>query len=255
MKQAKQLCLTLAAITTLTATSITQALPLYYTFEGRLGRPTYPSGDNSLEIYSEFTGGSVNEPVTYVFLVDDQITSVELPDGTTREYAGWNVESTDGSDTFHIDYYAELVGGTGLIFEENDPNSAHGDFGGSLDYSTTPSSYYYDRPANPYLYMSGRASNAALDLYLFANVPRSSTGNLEAFSGWLTDSVNSISSRDNTLYLYDNDNNQLGYQMDLTLTAVSAASPVASVPEPATYLLMALGLIGIGAIRFKHLIQ
>ncbi len=244
----------LAGLLLLANAGMAQAVPLYYTFEGTFGRPKYPSPEGALEAYSDITGQSVNDPVSYVFLVDDQISNTVLPDGSTRDFQGARMESTSGGDFYRIDYYAELVAGTGLIFEADGSNSNGGNFGGYLAYSPSPSSPYYETPFFPFLNMYGHASNASLNLSLSPYVPRSSTTSYEDFSAWWADSENLIRTADNTLRLYDSEGSNWSYQLDLALTSVTEAPPTTSVPEPSTYLLMSLGLIGMGVMRNrKHI--
>jgi hypothetical protein len=258
MKQFNRFNLSVGLLALVSA-NVAQAVPLYYTYEGTVDSFMYvsPAGGSDLETsgteaYREITGMSMSDPVTYIFLVDDQVSSVERPDGTTREYAGGQMDE-NGSD-YRIDYYAELVTGTGMSFEEGDPRLVgSGDFGGNLTYIPDPSSTNYEDPVNSYLYMGGLASNSGINLYLFPDVPRSSTGSYEDFSQWFAaEHTYPIHSNDNTLTFHDNEGNHWHYLVNVNLTSVTSTPPSTSVPEPATYLLMGLGLIGMGAQRFKH---
>ncbi|MEJ2426821.1 MAG: hypothetical protein P8101_20680, partial [Candidatus Thiodiazotropha sp.] len=116
MKKSNRFYLT-ASLAVLMNMNIAQAVPLYYTFEGRAG----VNGVNSQAeaIYNDLTGVSLGDTVSYVFLVDDEVS------GNDQEY-GYSVDSSGNSYTMRLSYYTELVLGSGLIPDGNgsgDPDS------------------------------------------------------------------------------------------------------------------------------------
>jgi hypothetical protein len=178
------------------------------------------------------------------------VSSGVLPDGSRVDY-GQSVEQEDGVDIrYSYDFYTELVSATGLKLDDSGLETVDsGHFRGDFGYSPIPSSRYYEEPLFPEIYFDGYAPNGSINIHTSPLVPRSNIGSYDDLTNWLTDA--SIHTDDTVIHLLDNEGNNYRYRNDLTLVSVSTVLPSTSVPEPATYLLMSIGLMGIGAKRFK----
>ena len=231
-----------------------QAVPLYYTFEGTAENSNQMSGIS--DIYNEVMGVSLGDTVSYVFLVDDEVSSETPPNGSIINY-GHTVTETDSAYSSRFSYYTELVSGTGLVIDENAPR--YNDYGvpsagfrGVFNYSTDENSPYYDLPANPGLDVTGRASNGSMAIWSYPYLPRSMAGSYEDFVQWAVDAP--FSANHNRLTVRDDEGNSHHFFHNLRLTSVSETAPQASsVPEPSTFLLMGGVLMGFGAARGRKL--
>lgn len=86
------------------------AVPVLYILEGNVSN-LYDMGSNS--------DLSVGDPISYSFLVDDDISSWVNPEGRTVEY-GHSISPPDEGWIYHdYNYYAEFVGGNQIFVDEN----------------------------------------------------------------------------------------------------------------------------------------
>ncbi|MEJ2424113.1 MAG: hypothetical protein P8101_06570 [Candidatus Thiodiazotropha sp.] len=97
--------------------------------------------------------------------------------------------------------------------------------------------------------LTGGASNGSASIDLTHMVSQENIGSNEDFSNWLT-GISPTTARVH-MALIDDANNHAKYFNDLILTSVSAHSTPAPVPESTTFLLVSLGLIGMGLAQCK----
>lgn len=247
--------------------SCAQAIPLYYSFEGTIA--SYPISDTSGFLGD--VGVAAGDSVSYTFMVDMD------RQGTHLNQNGEVVEDQDavypsGSSplanyVLHDSFYVELVESS--VF--NLVQSLYPDRGN--DEPWTGSGYgnseYRNGVLDPYgnNEVSLAASSASIgssSLYLYSDM-----------SSW---QVGSTVSADNTTTLFgDQPGDSSRFRSELTLTGISEYNPTNpdisfvsglqgeaefvdeketsthNVPEPSTFLLLGLGLLSIGAGRFRKL--
>jgi hypothetical protein len=223
-----------------------QATPLYYTFEG-LASSTHGHGSRVGSFY-DLTGLSGNDPISYVIMIDNEVESVIRPDGSVHDY-GHTITELQGHEWHYISYHAELVSGTGLVIDKN-----------SLEYNQL-NSYFsayvaFDQQGENDVgdfTFSGNAFNGHFISYCYAggDVPRKAMDSYADFTQW---AVGHLRSGDSWIYINDDSGYQSGFAFYLQLTSISETDPSSSVPEPSTFLLMGIGLIGIGATRNRKLL-
>ncbi|MEJ2609105.1 MAG: PEP-CTERM sorting domain-containing protein [Candidatus Thiodiazotropha sp.] len=210
-----------------------QATPLYYTFEGVVSDDPHFTRYDSAGSFYDLTGLSVNDPISYVFLVDDEVGVHTV----TENFGGW------GHEWHHLNYHTELVSGTGLVVGDN----SSGSFRAYIDFDQQGESDQGD------FTISGTASNGYFSMYSYCyngEIPREAMDSNTNFTQWAVGHLDSI---DNTLVI-EKDNLQSAFQLSVELTSISETLPNSSVPEPSTFLLMGIGLISIGATRIRKLL-
>ncbi len=158
------------------------------------------------------------------------------------------------------DVYKELTGVTlgnpiSYVFmrdgrmTEDESSGGFSGFSGLFSSSCQPSSAYYKVPGFTDVALTGGASNGSGFVDLSPLVSREDIGSSGDFSNWLArTSLNTALAR---MTLTDDAKNHNQYFHDLVLTSVSTQSPSTSVPDSTTYLLVSLGLIGMGLARCK----
>jgi hypothetical protein len=146
-----------------------QAAPLYYTFEMVLPDEFY-----------EFTG-LPNEGLSYyVFMVDNEAPSIIELDGDTFNYGHTiNYERAPGYEWHSMMYRAELVTGTGLIFDAKDRKDT---------------SYFHtyqvfnsegiNMDSISILTFSGSCANGHLVLNMHPNIPSDAMKSYTNFTQW-----------------------------------------------------------------------
>jgi hypothetical protein len=245
MNTIKKLIILTGLITPISATSI-QATPLYYTFEGEVSY----GGSNSSKL-------SVGDHITSVFLIDDEVTSKIPYDDITSEMSHYGVEQTteQTADFFNYNFYTELVFATGLEIDEGlTGEHTNGHFDGLLIFMNDPTSPYFENNRYEYGDLGGRGSNGSLSIYFDSQLTRTDITSPPYLSSW---SSKRIGSGEVTLSLREDDGYHTNLYSHLALTSISdtytAPEHSTSVPEPSTFLLMGLGILGIGARRLKQL--
>jgi hypothetical protein len=118
-----------------------------------------------------------------------------------------------------------------------------------LSYSCQPPSGYHEVQGATDAIFTGGASNGAVSIDLTHLVSQENLGSNEDFSDWLT-GISPNTARVH-MALIDDANNHAQYFNDPILTSVSAHSTPAPVPESTTFLLVSLGLIGMGLAQCK----
>jgi hypothetical protein len=84
-------CVVLASITT------AQATPVYFSFEA-LNTDT----SRDPELYSRVTGASPDDPLSYVIMVDDDVTSAVRPDGAVDHFGHTINQGNNGETTVFL---------------------------------------------------------------------------------------------------------------------------------------------------------
>jgi hypothetical protein len=211
------------------------AVPLYYTLEGN----TDGSGDG--DVYHELTGLSLDDPVSYVFYVDDTVSSSLLPDGRVQEFGYSTSEIGEGGLRSSVEYHATLVSGTGLDIEGS---AAPAVFSGFFTFAPWEEVAGFGE-----LGFFGHTSNGSLAVYSYPFLHRSGMASYDDFVQNLRESSMGDQS---TLRLLDDQRNEYRFEFDLRLTSISETAPHTAVPEPSVFYLMGLGLTGIGAVRLRR---
>jgi hypothetical protein len=246
MNTIKKLIILTGLITSISATSI-QATPLYYTFEGEVSH-----------MHGSSSKLSVGDHVTNVFLIDDEVTSEITSHDISYEMSHYGVEQTTEQtvDFFNYNFYTELVFATGLEIDEGlTGEHTNGALGGLLIFMNDPTSPYFEDNRYEYGALSGIGSNGRVNIYFDSQLTRTDITSPPYLSSW---SSKRIGSGDNTLFLPDDDGHgTIMVNSHLALTSISdtytAPEHSTSVPEPSTFLLMGLSILGIGARRLKQL--
>jgi hypothetical protein len=245
--------------------SSAQAIPLYYSFEGTVA--SYPISDSSGFLGD--IGVAAGDSVSYTFMVDKD------RQGTYLNQNGEVVEDQDavypnGSSPLenyilHDSFYVELVESS--VFDL--VQSVYSDRGN--DEPWTGSGYGNSEYRNGLLdpggnnevsLAAGSTSIGSSSFYLYSDM-----------SNW---QIGSTVSNDNTTTLYGNQPGESSqFHSQLTLTGISEFDPTNAdasfvlseqgeagfdeetsthnVPEPSTFLLLGLGLLSIGAGRYRKL--
>jgi len=94
------------------------------------------------------------------------------------------------------------------------------------------------------------ADNQGYNIYI-NGVPTGQTTGMNAFQTWSTFTINSgFQSGINTLQFFVNNNDAgLGGPVGVRVEFLSATADASSVPEPATFVLLGAGLLGLGLLR------
>jgi hypothetical protein len=218
-----------------------QAVPLYYTFEGTVTNwPTYPdTGDSDLlENIGLFTGDALSLTVMIDKDRDRNGNLIEVPEVPEGMYGN-----------IYRNYQAEFV-------ESSVFDLVH--------------SYYPDRSVEPvsvyasseFVYRDGVLVDDAIFSDVFLSVSSDLIGHHSLYindadlSNW---EIGSTASADNYTALHGEQPDEFSaFESYLRLTAISTENPASgdegtpyhSVPEPSTFLLTSLGLLGIGARRY-----
>jgi hypothetical protein len=242
-----------SGVITLLSLSSAQAIPLYYTFEGSASPYNFMDDSNMLGDI----GMSAGDTVSLSFMIDRDLQ------GTFRDASGNAVQGNKDNppsgmtnyffqEAFHIELVEssvfDLVQGLYPTMGEDGPWSGSG--GGT--------SLYRDAMLDDAeVSLSGGSDSIGHhQLYIYKDI-----------SEWV---IGSTVSMDNRTILYgDQQGESSVFHSELTLTAISNANPASnssiklvsgvsggpgvathSVPEPSTFLLMGIGLLGIGARRY-----
>ncbi|MET0008806.1 MAG: PEP-CTERM sorting domain-containing protein [Candidatus Thiodiazotropha sp. 6PLUC9] len=228
----------LASITT------ADAIPLYYTFEGVASQTSHNQTNSST--YSNLMGVSLGDPVSYVFFVDDSVSSGVQPDGSFQNY-GYSVSYPASTIRHEFLYSSKLISGTGLSIDNQTPNAV---FDGQFDYSSSVTSPYYETPAWSELGFFGYADNGTISIWTEPTINQSSLGGYDDLVAWVANNPFGIM---NSLRLSDDAGSSHFFDHYLSLTSISVTAPNASVPEPSVLYLMGIGLLGIGYLRTREL--
>ncbi|MET0045785.1 MAG: PEP-CTERM sorting domain-containing protein [Candidatus Thiodiazotropha sp. 6PLUC3] len=239
-----------------------QAIPLYYSFEGSV--ETYPISDESG--FLSDIGLAAGDSVSYTFMVDkDRQGSHRNEFGDLDEDQDTVRTGSRATNYFvHDSFYVELVESSvfdlvqGLYPDRGDDEPWIG--------SGYENSAYRNGLLEPgYSEVSLEANSASLgssSMYVYSDM-----------TSWL---VGSTISADNSTNLYGSQaGDSSTFRSRLTLTGISEDNPanqdrslvsgisggaddeegtiIHEVPEPSTFLLLGLGLLSIGAGRFKKL--
>jgi hypothetical protein len=243
-----------------------QATPLYYLFEGRVA--TYPISDeagfqNNIDL-------NAGDAVSYAFMVDKDLQ------GTRRNELGELVLDEDevsfGNQAnnyfMHDSFYVELVESSLFDLVQNlYPDRGHDEPWVGSGYENSG-------------YHNGVLEAYNSEVYLGANSASMGSSHMYIYSDMSIWEIGSTISLDNSTLLYgDQTGESFSFHSELTLTTISATNPADldislisnysggseyeiegkasnhKVPEPSTFLLMGLGLLGIGAGRFRKFIR
>ncbi len=217
-----------------------QAIPLYYTFEGTVGERIWPDTGNSelLENIGLFRG----DALSLTLMLDDDrdrngnpVEAPEVPEHGTvfvnRSYQAEFVESSvfDLVHSFYPDRSVEPVSvsaGSELVYRDgalvNDQLLSNVSLIVSSELIGHHSLYIYDADLSNW--EVGSTTSADNGTALHGEHP----GEVSAFNSYLR--LTAISTEN--------------------LTSGDEGTPYHSVPEPSTFLLTSLGLLGIGARRY-----
>jgi hypothetical protein len=255
MKITRQLT-TLVGIAALTCSSFSQAVPLYFTFESRAFDPGDAYDPEYAAQYRELMGVSLGDPISYVFLVDNEVTSRTHPDGTVYEYGHTITEDVSASGVtstnYDFEYYTELVSATGLdvdpdLIVSHQPSNAG--VSGGFGYTGPEFPAFYQSPYRSSIDWFGVGTNGSFSLHMYPDVPRTEISSFENFVQWAVDT--SPRASNNNMTVYDDEGSAHYFSPVVRLTSVSEAPPSVGVPEPSTLLLMSVGLAGVLTARHK----
>lgn len=194
----------------LLAAAWASATPLYYSFQGQV-------------IYSNASDYVLGQPVSYVFLVDQDIDGHSLDGAGNVQPIGDEIEA---ADYFRLSFYAAYVGGDAFA-SDNPMSSIHESCFCGIDIVR------YDE-----IFSALRGSNG--DLSGFDNLDIWSYET--RFSDW---AVGQSLLAENFVSNGDGMPNT-SYSSSMTLTAITEENPYpASVPEPSMLALFGLGLMGV----------
>ncbi|MES9939722.1 MAG: PEP-CTERM sorting domain-containing protein [Candidatus Thiodiazotropha sp. 6PLUC2] len=224
----------------------TLALPVLYTFTGNV--TAQYEMDDTVNV-------SVGDPISYSFVVDDEVSSWVNPEGRTVEY-GHTSSSGEGWVYHSYNYYAEFVGGSEILVDENATGynpltgNSYGQF--YAREGITPQGNIGDME----VIFRGYGSNGFIQLNI-----------MSSYSEWQVDSQIMTDADWNIM---ESPQGFMAFDADLALNIVSQdhtggepqyptqpdpVTPIedspANVPEPTTYFLVLSGLLGIGLLRKK----
>jgi hypothetical protein len=211
--------------------SYVDATPLYYTFEAMIQEPNCGTC-----CFEDNTGNTLS----YVFMVDSEPTV-------------HNIFDFGYFERHYISYNTKLISGTGLIFDENLPQTYPFYSDGSSRFVSNIATHEQGHNLQADFQFGGSARNGYINIYAYRDgfFPASALDSYSDFTQWLSDN---ITTADWHVILYDSEGN-MSYRVGcnpLTLT-ISDSPMVSSVPEPSILTLMATGVFGIGFVRwFKH---
>ncbi|MET0028339.1 MAG: PEP-CTERM sorting domain-containing protein [Candidatus Thiodiazotropha sp.] len=229
-----------------------QAIPLYYTFEGAVS--SYPFNDQTG--FLSDIGIAVGDTVSYTYMIDK-----DRPDTTTTQLDSRTVNA-DGvplHSNVYENYYAELVESSVFsLVQDLYPERGNGETwsGAGSSFST---------------YHEGVLSTEFNDSEVFFQASSDSIGHTHQYfysPMALWEQTLSAVSMDNSTVLYGHQpGEQATFRASLSLISISSADPFTlisnmtgddedgqkyhSVPEPATFILMGMGLLGMGT-RLKR---
>jgi hypothetical protein len=219
------------------------AVPLYYVFEGTPlpTTPLYGGHSNpSADRYLELMGQSMEDPVRYVFYVNDNVSE----EGLSEPYGYYAYDYIEAAISKFY-YNSTLVSGTG-INSENTQTS--GSWMGHLD------SAPYHTDSVDSLDMSASFEDGSFISFWApygwgASVPRSQMGTYDDFVEYAA-SYDFISNDfNNSVGITDENGVTNSIYFNLRLASVSEENPLTSVPEPSLFYLFGLGLISVGFIK------
>jgi hypothetical protein len=222
----------LIGVTVLISIPTAEAIPLYYTFEGKRDGPCCCG---TTTVFQELTGLTEDDLLSYVFLVDDNI-----PTGSGE----FEAVEREGIIQYYFSYQTTLISGTGLDVD-NGNTSAY--MLGFFRYG--PGLHFYDST----LYLSGSADNGGISIYGYPFIPLSSMYSYENFTQYLID--NPLRAGDVTLRLANDQGSEPMCHLRVTLTSITEKNPLNSVPEPSLFYLIGAGMIGIATTCRKKVLS
>lgn len=222
------------------------AIPLYYTFEG-VASSVYDPGTG--DSFYDYTGLQGNDPISYVFLIDDEVPFYYDSNGNKYTYGFERESNTPAGSSYayeytRFSYYTELVSGSGLVIDEQGPSG--GRFSASFAYKINLTTGSFQQ--HTYLALGSSASNGGITIYpgFYDYLDMDSYQDFVEFA-----KHESLPAHENTIRLVDDNGEDLRFHARLTLTSISDLAPSTSVPEPSALLLLTTGLAGLFITKRK----